>query len=597
MAQDLEVKGRISIDTGDSDKKMVLLKDEIKKLNKEVKEGVVGSDEQVSAHRRLRQAQSELKKEIAESSTTFGKLKTSIAAVGPASTVAKFGLEAVGLSLKALGIGLITAAIAILVEKFDAIKDAIFKLIPGMQIAAKWLGKLVDFFTDLIGVTSDATRALANYEKQTKRNNETIENEIKLLEARGGKEAEVFEKRKQLVENELNVYRQRLKVKGSLDEEEQKRFRELKTEKEVLDIKENNRLKKLSEDQQKDINDANKKKADASKKASDEERKREQELEDFRKRLQKLKDENELSQIKDKNERLNQQAINRTLEEKQQIEAQIKANKLTREQGNLLIIEVEKKLQNDLKAIKDKELLEELKRQEDIAKFRADLADKFKPLNLDPQEQERQKLARELLMTEQEQELFALEEQYKKKYELAKGNKILLDALDEEFALKKKQLLFVQAEQELQVISSSAAQISQVVGQQTAVGKGLAAASAVINTYSAANKVLASDSPSFIVNPFARFVAAATTIAAGIANVKRILSTQVPGAGGSGGGASISAPPPVSPSIGGTQLNAASIQGIGNAAQGGVNRAFVLDSDIRNNSERNARLNRAARLN
>ena len=46
----------------------------------------------------------------------------------------------------------------------------------------------------------------------------------------------------------------------------------------------------------------------------------------------------------------------------------------------------------------------------------------------------------------------------------------------------------------------------------------------------------------------------------------------------------------------GTQLNNASIQGIGNAAAGGVNRAYVLEADINNSNERQVRLQRAARL-
>jgi hypothetical protein len=39
-----------------------------------------------------------------------------------------------------------------------------------------------------------------------------------------------------------------------------------------------------------------------------------------------------------------------------------------------------------------------------------------------------------------------------------------------------------------------------------------------------------------------------------------------------------------------------SIQGVGNAAGAGVGRSFVLESDISNNAERAAMLNRAARL-
>jgi hypothetical protein len=84
-------------------------------------------------------------------------------------------------------------------------------------------------------------------------------------------------------------------------------------------------------------------------------------------------------------------------------------------------------------------------------------------------------------------------------------------------------------------------------------------------------------------------------------NVKKIISTKIPsakGGGNVGDGAtpSLSAGAPISPIQIGTQLNTASIQGIGNAAAGGVNRAYVLEADITNTSERQFRLQRAARL-
>jgi hypothetical protein len=55
---------------------------------------------------------------------------------------------------------------------------------------------------------------------------------------------------------------------------------------------------------------------------------------------------------------------------------------------------------------------------------------------------------------------------------------------------------------------------------------------------------------------------------------------------------------PLNPALNmqGTQLNAARIAGIGNAAAGGLNRAYVLEADITNTSERQFRLQRAARL-
>ena len=75
------------------------------------------------------------------------------------------------------------------------------------------------------------------------------------------------------------------------------------------------------------------------------------------------------------------------------------------------------------------------------------------------------------------------------------------------------------------------------------------------------------------------------------------MRTQVPGGGGGGGSVPTMATP-LNPSLNmqGTQLNQASIQGIGNAAAGGVNRAFILEADINNSNERQVRLQRAARL-
>jgi hypothetical protein len=53
---------------------------------------------------------------------------------------------------------------------------------------------------------------------------------------------------------------------------------------------------------------------------------------------------------------------------------------------------------------------------------------------------------------------------------------------------------------------------------------------------------------------------------------------------------------PLAPQQASTSLNAGSIQGVGNAAAGGVGRSFVLDADIKSNQERQARIARAARL-
>jgi len=136
--------------------------------------------------------------------------------------------------------------------------------------------------------------------------------------------------------------------------------------------------------------------------------------------------------------------------------------------------------------------------------------------------------------------------------------------------------------------------LSGLVDKNSVAGKSIAVATAVVNTYEGASKAIAQGG---VFGP----IAAAATIAAGLLNVKKIISTKIPSAkgGGSvpdGSSPSLSAGAPISPIQIGTQLNTASIQGIGNAAAGGVNRAYILEADINNTNERQFRLQRAARL-
>lgn len=161
-------------------------------------------------------------------------------------------------------------------------------------------------------------------------------------------------------------------------------------------------------------------------------------------------------------------------------------------------------------------------------------------------------------------------------------------------------LLFEQQKRDTYKMTGEAmGALANVVGQQTIAGKALAISQALINTYLGVTEVL--KNKTIIPEPFGtiqKVASIATILAAGFSAVKNISKTQVPGGGGGGGStpsmSSIAAP--VSPQSTATSLSASTIQNIGNAAAGGVNRSYVLDSDIRNNDERNTRLQRAARL-
>tara|TARA_R100000353_G_scaffold3639_1_gene5685 strand:+ start:4550 stop:6352 length:1803 start_codon:yes stop_codon:yes gene_type:complete len=84
----------------------------------------------------------------------------------------------------------------------------------------------------------------------------------------------------------------------------------------------------------------------------------------------------------------------------------------------------------------------------------------------------------------------------------------------------------------LSIFADASQAMSNMLGKQTAIGKGFAIASALMNTYEAANKTLKDET---IPNTFARIAAMFTVISTGIGNVKSIMSVKVPGQGGGGG--------------------------------------------------------------
>ena len=85
----------------------------------------------------------------------------------------------------------------------------------------------------------------------------------------------------------------------------------------------------------------------------------------------------------------------------------------------------------------------------------------------------------------------------------------------------------------LGIFADASQSLSQLLGQQTVAGKAFAGASALMNTYDAANKTLKDET---IPNTFARIAAMFTVISTGIGNVKNIMSVKVPGQSGGGGG-------------------------------------------------------------
>ena len=156
----------------------------------------------------------------------------------------------------------------------------------------------------------------------------------------------------------------------------------------------------------------------------------------------------------------------------------------------------------------------------------------------------------------------------------------------------------------LQAYAEVAGGISQLVGQNTAVGKALAIAQTTIDTYvsTSAMYAQASKNPITILNPAYPYIVAASSVIAGIARVKAIASVKVPFSGGGGGAApSVAAPnistsAPIRPTLPLTQTITQLQSGSINQLQNASVRAYVVESDITSGQERIRRLNRAARL-
>jgi len=105
---------------------------------------------------------------------------------------------------------------------------------------------------------------------------------------------------------------------------------------------------------------------------------------------------------------------------------------------------------------------------------------------------------------------------------------------------KQKELDREIQEAKLATVSGALGGIAQLVGESSAFGKGIAVSQAIIDTYAGANKALAQGG-------IFGGVAAAGIIAAGLANVKTILSTETPDTPSFAGGGSASVAAPAVP--------------------------------------------------
>lgn len=185
-------------------------------------------------------------------------------------------------------------------------------------------------------------------------------------------------------------------------------------------------------------------------------------------------------------------------------------------------------------------------------------------------------------------------EEYLKDFELG-VDEFLNSALARDAALFQQEYLAGEARRKLReeekehallmydAIGGGLQALSDIAGKETAAGKAIAVAGALIDTYASIAKQLAAFSG--VPVPGYAIAQAIATGLFGLAQVKKILSVQVPGGGGGGGSAGSMAPAPsptfnVVGSSGSSQLREAVEKGMEKPV-----KAYVTQKDINSSAE------------
>lgn len=143
------------------------------------------------------------------------------------------------------GIGALVVALGLLVANFDKVKESISNAFPSLSKFGDKVTSIVQSITDFVGITSEASRAQEDLKKAMDASVFALDQQIKILEAQDGKEAEVYKLKKQRINSQLAAL-------GSATDEEIKKRIELNTELQILDIEEQKRIKAKLEQEQED---------------------------------------------------------------------------------------------------------------------------------------------------------------------------------------------------------------------------------------------------------------------------------------------------------------------------------------------------------
>ena len=141
----------------------------------------------------------------------------------------------------ATGIGALAVGLGLVIANFEKVKEVVLNLIPGLGKVADMVGKFVQKVTDFVGITSEAKRQADALNKSLSNQNDEAERRIKVLQAQGGKEEEIYKLQKQINVKRIGMVEAEGKANKGLSDEKQKELQDLYNNGEVLDAAEQKR--------------------------------------------------------------------------------------------------------------------------------------------------------------------------------------------------------------------------------------------------------------------------------------------------------------------------------------------------------------------
>ena len=608
---DVNIGAKLTLDTGQSFENLKQLNAYIKEQKDALQAAKYGSDEYAKASTNLASATNLLSRATKEKASSFGMLKDQLKGTLPAFEGASSGAMSFGKQLLALAANPIVLIITAIVSGLKGLYEAFTSTMSGAQKVEQIFSGLsavvrvvidrivslanavIKFFSgDFKGAFADAKAAVSGVGDEIARvYNRTVELTKQLQKIRqeeredakdqAARKAKLAELREMLNDEDISL-KERKRMANELkrlQEQNAKEDLDRQQRKTAIEIEMIKQKKNLTE---KDLDDINQKEIEV------ENARREAAMEGVRI--------NKVIRNLDKQEKAKAHE-----EEVKRIE-ELKAKE---EERNKALLDGLKAIDDAVKVLNEGTLKGELKQLKDKYDSEFKLAQKagLSVTKLrEAFQKERNAIEAKYQKQEEEEKKKKDDEEHARVLAMIKRQKDVSDQLlaqhkaqvDAELEIEKEKQ---QAKEELRGLEAAGlGALSNLIGQQTAVGKGLAVAETTISTYTSAQKAYEGQMKLATPDaPVRAAIAAGIAIATGLARVKGILSVQVPNGGGASSGSSVSTPSvaaPVKPTVGTTTLDSKTINQIGNAAV----KAYVVEADVTGKQERITRLSRAARL-